>query len=430
MAVQQPRTWTPLNSAVLRRLAPAAAVALVAIAIFILRRPDAITRPQFYAEDATVFYRQANLFGGLQALFITQGSAFQIVPRLIAAVAVHLPFAAAPLFMNICALVVQVLPIFYVMSGRMDTLVPSRWVQFGLAAIYTLLPCSHEVDANTTNIQWHLALLAFMVVVGDPPPARPRAWWLFDIAVVGLCGLTGVFASLLSVVLVLKQVFVQRDRWTRVLTAISIPLAIIQTTQVYLHPRNFPPPGLRFDTLAHVFGGSLLIGPTLGTNIYLAVWRSPIWASHTGFPPFMAALTVAICVIALWQCPWQLRVALLYALGPIFFLFINRQQSPQDGYIFSTPGLAGRYYFLFYAVWFPILVWLLLRGRRSLRVVPALLLACSVLIAVPSDFEYPPLPDYHFDKAVQAYERAPPGGLVIFDVPAGPAAQVIINKPR
>ena len=92
-----------------RRVAFHLFVFLTAAAIVVSRRPDALSDPQFFAEDGAVWFPDAYNFG-FRCLVLTHGGYLHTLTRLVALLSVLFPFTAAPLVMNLCALFVQVLP--------------------------------------------------------------------------------------------------------------------------------------------------------------------------------------------------------------------------------------------------------------------------------------------------------------------------------
>src|SRR5260370_8046744 len=88
--------------------------------------------------------------------------------RLTAALAQLFPLTGAPLLFNLVAILFQVLPVSFFLSSRFASLGTQR-SRFLLGFLYLALPNSFEVNANVTNAQWHLALLACLVVLPDPP---------------------------------------------------------------------------------------------------------------------------------------------------------------------------------------------------------------------------------------------------------------------
>jgi hypothetical protein len=169
---------------------PLAFVALVALAMAVAasRRPDAVLNPQFWAEDGAQWFAGAYNQGWLQPFLTAHTGYFQTLSRAVGALGQPLGVASAPLFFNLVALFVQILPGLFILSRRFEPAIPSLGLRCILGAVYLATP-NFEVHANITNAQWHLALLAFMVIVAAPS----RRWWwrLLDLSALVLCGLSG-----------------------------------------------------------------------------------------------------------------------------------------------------------------------------------------------------------------------------------------------
>lgn len=199
------------------------AASLVACLLIFLRRPDALLNPQFLAEDGTYYYAQAYNLGGLRALFLPAAGYLLITDRLIAAVAVLLPMAWAPALFNVYAILWQAAPVAFLFTRRFDQLIPNWYARVAIALLYLAIPNSYELDASVTYIQWHLALLAFLVVIAAPRSGR--AWRVFDGAVILLCGLDGPFCLLLAPIILLRWL---RVRHPRLLVLLAIDLGAPQ----------------------------------------------------------------------------------------------------------------------------------------------------------------------------------------------------------
>lgn len=74
-----------------------------------------------------------------------------------------------PLVYNICGLLIQVAPVFYRLSSRFDTVVPSFGLRLVLSLVYLLMPAD-ELNASITTAPLHLAMLATLVSL----PQNPR----------------------------------------------------------------------------------------------------------------------------------------------------------------------------------------------------------------------------------------------------------------
>src|SRR6266481_6539477 len=102
-------------------LALHALIFLVAFVLVVSRRPDAIFNAQFYAEDGRFFYADAYNFGW-RCLLIPYGGYLSTLLRLVGLLALLVPFGLSPLLMNLCAIVVQILPIHIFLSSWFNTI--------------------------------------------------------------------------------------------------------------------------------------------------------------------------------------------------------------------------------------------------------------------------------------------------------------------
>src|SRR5262249_12109883 len=69
-----------------------------------------VLNPQFFAEDGARWYVDAYSLG-LRSLLLPESGYLHTLTRLIALLTIVLPFSFAPLVMNLCALMLQVLPV-------------------------------------------------------------------------------------------------------------------------------------------------------------------------------------------------------------------------------------------------------------------------------------------------------------------------------
>ena len=162
-------------------------IVLIAFLIIFSRRPDAMLNPQFWAEDGQRWYADAYQFG-IRCLLIPDelGGYFHSASRLSALVSLIFPFSLAPLVMNLCAIAIQILPGSIFLSSRFSNIaLPKR---LAIAFVYFALPNTYEVNANTTTIQWHLGLLAALLLVAV---LGPLSW----LSVVYLASAASVAAS-------------------------------------------------------------------------------------------------------------------------------------------------------------------------------------------------------------------------------------------
>src|ERR1700735_3137423 len=89
---------------------------LAALLAVFSRLPGAFLHPQFFAEDGWVWYQQAYNLHWLRSLTIPQAGYIQMLPRLVAGVTLLFPMQWAPMLMNWCGAVAQVLPVTALLS--------------------------------------------------------------------------------------------------------------------------------------------------------------------------------------------------------------------------------------------------------------------------------------------------------------------------
>ncbi|HEX4164053.1 MAG TPA: hypothetical protein VHZ55_01145, partial [Bryobacteraceae bacterium] len=277
---------------------------LVAAVAVISRRPDAISHPQFFAEDGMFWYADAYNLGWLRALFIPHTGYFQTLPRLTAALSLLLPLQWAPLLLNIVAIVVQVLPVTLLLSSR-TVFWGSLPVRAVMAAVYIALPNSRELDAAITEAQWHMALIAAMIVLALPSPSR--IWRVFDVICLLLSGLTGPFCLVLFPLSIFFW-WKKRDRWHLVLSGLLgmcfvVQLSAFLTTGSATRSQAIlgASPQLFFRMLV----GDVYLGAIAGQN-HFALHGSTVNLVVVGL------LSSAIIFYCFWKANLEIKLFLLY----------------------------------------------------------------------------------------------------------------------
>ena len=131
------------------------AMTIVAWVVIVSRRADAVFRPQFFAEGGRVFYENAWNYG-LHVLFRAHGGYLQMLPRIVAAIAVHLPVAWGPSAFVAVSAAIQIAPIWYWLSRRFDSVVPNWGVRIGFCLVY-LVPINPPGWSMTLDIHGKVA---------------------------------------------------------------------------------------------------------------------------------------------------------------------------------------------------------------------------------------------------------------------------------
>jgi len=229
-------------------------VFLLACAVIISRRPDAVFHVQFYAEDGHVWYADAYNLGWWPALFRTWTGYFLTLPRIAASLALLVPLYRVPLFLNLVAIFVQALPVNLLLTVRSSVWGSLRFRSL-LAGMYVILPNCSEISYGITDANFLLALSAFILLMAYAP--QSIKWRLFDIFILLLCGLSGpfcIFLLPLSVFLVWKY----RDRWRYVPVGIFAFSCLVQLLSllVLVDPEKvvFIQPGIAGGELGGLVG--------------------------------------------------------------------------------------------------------------------------------------------------------------------------------
>lgn len=251
----------------------------VVLEILFLRRPEAFIHPQFWAEDGSVFFLQAE-FMGKSALTLSYGGYHNLIPRLFAAAAAGLDplWMPAAFFWSSIAVVGAVT--FALFSNRLPLQHRSL-----LALALVLVPHTGEAFHALTNVQWVSALgLVLLLVARDP---RRGGEWAIDITVAILVGLTGIF-SLLFAPIFLVRAYARRTKaaWliagVVMIAAATQSVAFIHSNLVASASSNLPSAFVRVLSLRT--WGTLLLpsgiaaaAPTAGLCLLAVLATAALW---------------------------------------------------------------------------------------------------------------------------------------------------------
>ena len=157
---------------------PFVATAAALFLLFFLRRPDALTSPQFFAEDGMIFFHDQLLFGIRQALWIPHAGYVLAVQRLTALLGSFFCPMRAPavydstaLTLSACCCAVFVLPVF-------RALVRSDLLRFVVCCLFAVALDSAELAGTITQAQWFLQIAGILLLVQCWIRVdEPRAAW-------------------------------------------------------------------------------------------------------------------------------------------------------------------------------------------------------------------------------------------------------------
>ncbi len=399
-------------------------VFLVAVLAVISRRPDAILHPQFFAEDGMFWYADAYNIGWFHALLIPHTGYFQTLPRLSAAFSLLVPLLFAPLVLNIIAIVIQVLPVTFLLSPRC-----ANWGSLGLrgflAAAYIALPNSRELDAAITEAQWHMALLASLVVLSVP--SRSKIWCLFDVGVILLSGLTGPFCIALLPI----AVFIwwrRRALWRIIIAALlafcsAVQLSALLTTAAAT--RSHETLGATPVLFLRMLIGDVYLGVILGQNQFASQGSALRLA-------FVGVLGTGVLVYCLLRAGLELRLFVVYS----FALYLASLQNPMISgtqpqwlVLADAPGLRYWFFPMLAFVWAGI--WCAAQPRLPvLRLIAGFGLTCT-FVGITRDWNYPAFNSHNFPEYVRRFQSMPAGNAMVFPLyPDGWTMQLVKKSTR
>jgi hypothetical protein len=266
---------------------------LVAVVVMIaLRQPDKLTYPQFWAEDAAVFYLQAEN-DGLGSFGTPYGGYWHGVPRAVALLGTAVPIAFLPMLYTYTAVVLTALCLAVPLEG----LTSERWrTRWALVLAVLLTPASGELWATLTNVQW-IGASALVALLAAPTPASRQGRVALGV-VAAVLGLTGPFATLLWPCAALRAWW-RRDRFSVVLLAVLTACAALTGLALANHPRG--------DSLLRLSDRVLRIVQAAGNNPLAATagaaamaflfWGMVIGVQRRDWP-IVACATACVCITA------------------------------------------------------------------------------------------------------------------------------------
>jgi hypothetical protein len=398
-------------------------VFFIAAAAVVSRRPDALLNPQFFGEDGPVWYGQAYTFGWLDSLFHSQNGYFQTLPRLAASLALLVPLRFAPLVMNLIGITFQVAPVNVLLSSRCSNWapLPTRTL---MAIAYIALPNTMELNITVEEGQWHLALLACMLVLAHVP--RTLKWGTFDIAMILLSGVSGPFCLMLLPVAVVVW-WLRRELWRLVPIAVLAATSAIQLSAIIQSGTATRPKvglGATPELLTRILAGQVYLGALLGQHSLSAHKNLILLGS-------VAVAGTAILFYCFVRAGLELKLFILFAE----LVFIASLRSPMVS--LTTPqwevltnSVGIRYFFLPMLAFVWALVWCVGVNRvKSVRIAGAFGILC-MLSGIVRDWKFPPYTDFHFQEHAREFANAAPGTFMSIPIyPGGWALRITKKNP-
>jgi hypothetical protein len=387
------------------------------------RCPTIISRAQFWAEDGWVWYPQCYA-AGWRCVLIDHTAYLQTISRLVALLSLLWPLSSAPRVFAIAALLIQAAPAIFLVSPRMAAAIPSLGVRVALALLLVAIPGMSEVYVNVTNSQWHLALLAFLVLMAAPAVTWPQRG--FDTLVLLISGLSGPFSPVL-VPVALLWCWRQPGRWQVCRLAIILMTAATQISLVLLHQTSRAPSGAGIGWSLHrlldivnidILGVAAFGRQTIITSFWLP---SEGWLSNgQSLPNLIAGCIMAgallLAIIGFVRGPWVLRAFLIFTALEFAASLVDGLPVGRKLWVDLEGDIGMRYYFHPIAAWLAVIVTLICDRNLALRTIGIAVIALTITIAIPADWKLPKLQPSAFHHDAKVFDRAAPGTTMSFPI--------------
>jgi hypothetical protein len=141
---------------------------LFILAILVGRRPEAVFKAQFWAEDGAVFFAEQLRMGFWHAVTTPYSGYLHVAPRILAGVFSGLRIQVLPTAYGISSIIVAALCCSAFSWPLFRWLISSDLVRFLCCVIMaTALPAGAELIGSITNLQWLLAPVGVLMVFSE-----------------------------------------------------------------------------------------------------------------------------------------------------------------------------------------------------------------------------------------------------------------------
>ena len=159
---------------------------VLSVLILVYRKPEALTKPQFWAEDGLIFFQQCFQVGA-RSIFIPYAGYLHLIPRIAALLTFHgLSYHYMPLGYNIANLILFLGLVCFI--WRRTAFDP--YTKFFMTLALTLVPVGSEMVFCLTNVQWYTNLFIPLFFIAG----YNRKYAVFDGVILFLVGLSGPFS--------------------------------------------------------------------------------------------------------------------------------------------------------------------------------------------------------------------------------------------
>ncbi len=382
-------------------------MAAVIFVLLILRRPECVTNPQFWAEDGTLFFRSQLILGFKASVLSAYSGYLCVLQYTIAALVSVFPVYYAPMIYALAGSALDaaccslfILPIF-------RNIIRSDWLRAAVCILTAVTPPAGELVGTLVNTQWYGLLGGTLLLFRQALPiggagarvaARGIGW-----------GLLGLLMALTNPVLILGIPFClwnlargwRADRWYEagLLLGLAIQLSIFaassQATANLTHDRNLP---ALATAVAVAFVYRAIVSLVIGFKLALTA----AIAKSLSVPAIACGAFVVLEIGVLWKAGvrdrWKIAIVLYVAASSLGITLGGRNIHPAFANIRDFQGFYWERYMYLASCAFIYLMAIsidVLFAQRRLPIQIAVL-ASVFALGIVSNYRIPHLPDKHW----------------------------------
>lgn len=333
-------------------------IVLAFAVMFVLRRPDSVTNPQFWAEDGSIIFREQLVKGWLAAVITPYRGYFPLLGRLLAGPASVFPVALAPLIYTLFGVFIDSICSALFFLPRFRCFMKSDVIRLVLCVLAVGAFQTTELVGSLTNSMWYL-LIGGILLVLLPPNVDIRLRPGIGIASCLFGLLIGSCTPMVVVGLPIAIYHLVRNFRKGGAISFAIVLgALAQTLFALFSSRglDFAHPSVRAIAMAMLggFAYKVMLQALLGAT---AAFKTAGAKEH-GYV-VLALLVAAVWLMGLtlmWRhSRWKVLVPVYLMFGSMLMPFIGRDEA----HFFENLGsvdLRGERYFLLASCMFAYLV--------------------------------------------------------------------------
>jgi hypothetical protein len=312
---------------------------LIVIAALLVRRFDAFTRPQLYAEDYTIYFFQFEQYG-FSSLLTPYGGYLHFVPRLISIFwgTMHANYLKIPICYSFSEFIVTFLVVFNIWKTSFYLNIKHNILY---ATCFLFLPIASDIFMNLANINWIVSLyLLNFLFIGRPIQKNKYLTYILILII----SLSGPFSTLLSPLILLIIVLERKELSVEKLVPLCLILLGGTIQFIYLkfidtdfyRGVSLPPDSHHLLKLITNNTGDLLLFRYVATQ-----WSSSLPVMIVSFSAFL--LLLSIFIFRYIKVENKRRYILLGYSVIVFCAFIKAYW-PNESQVLALYN--SRYYFL------------------------------------------------------------------------------------